>query len=75
MADHSQEIAYDAIEEWFLAEVKELGIRGFARNHQIDTGVVSRNWRRIREKKVMAVSFTKRIARIIVEERADGQRR
>ena len=68
MADHSQEIPYDEIEEWILAQIKELGVTGFARKHNISKGVVSRNGKRIRERKVMAVSFTERIAGIMAAE-------
>ncbi len=75
MTDYSQEIPYEEIEAYFLAQVKKLGVRGFGRQHDIDPGVVSRNKKWIRQKKGMADPFTKRLANIMQAERTAKLRR
>lgn len=74
MSDH-EEIPYDEIETWYLAQVNKLGPSKFGRKHSIDKGLVSRNRKRIRDKKGLPGPFTKRIADIMAAERAEEQRR
>lgn len=70
------EIPYDEIKRWFLAQVKKLGVRGFGRKYKLKPSRVSRNRNRIlKKKKRMATPFTKRLARIMAAERADELRR